>query len=245
MQRVIGRSRFAFGAAGLSAALLFILAGCGTQAKLTPAPGAKEVTGQPYAAVSNVDSVDVLAEPNVWIGRPEVLQDVTPVRITIHNNSTRPVRVRYTDFSLVGPKGVRYAALPPIGVHGTVQEPVVANVHPPVEEPEFDEDGFDVAPYLGPMYPTLVPWHGPFYYDPLYYDNYYTYWQSINLPTREMVREALPEGVVEADGHISGFLYFQKVNPREGRVVFRDDLVNAKTGNIFGTVTIPFRVHPV
>jgi len=245
MKHAIGRSRLAFAAAGIPAALLLVLAGCSSQAQLTPAPGANEVTGEPFAAVSNVDSVDVLAEPNVWIGRPEVLQDVTPIRVTIHNNSTRPVRIRYTDFSLVGPKGVRYAALPPFGVTGTVQQPVVTTVYPPIEEPEFDEDGFDVAPYLGPMYPTLVPWGGPFYYDPLYYDNYYTYWRTINLPTHEMMREALPEGVVEANGHISGYLYFQRVNPKEGRVVFSEDLVNAKTGNIFGTVTIPFNVHPL
>ncbi len=245
MKHVHGRSRFTIGAAGLSAAFFLALAGCGSQAQLTPAPGAKEVVGEPFAAVSNVDSVDVLAEPNVWIGRAAILDDVTPIRVTIQNHGTRPVRIRYTDFSLVGPRGVRYAALPPYGVSGTVQEPVVENLYPPVEEPEFDEDGFDVAPYLGPMYPTLAHWAGPFYYDPLYYDNYYTYWKSINLPTREMVREALPEGVVEPNGHISGYLYFQKVSPGEAQVVFRQDLVNARTGNIFGTVTIPFSVRRV
>ncbi len=218
------------------------LAGCSSQAKLTPAPGAHEVAGRPYAAVSGVDRVQVLAEPNVWVGRADILQDVTPVRVTIRNRGRRPVRVRYTDLALVGPDGARYAAIPPYALKGTVEEPVWVQDYPPVAQPEFDEDGYEVAPYLGNMYPDLPPWHGRFYYDPFYYNHYYAYWATYHLPSREMVVEALPEGVVQPGGHVSGFVYFQRVSPKQPEVNFRLDLVNASSGNIFGEVRIPFSV---
>lgn len=221
---------------------LAVLAGCSSQAELVPAPSDNTLTGSPAVAVTSVDSVEVTAEPGHWSGNPGVLDQLTPIKVSITNHGTQPVRVRYSDFALDGPKGVRYAALPPYSIGGTVERPELATDYPPIEEPEFESDDFDVAPYLGPMYPTLEPWEGSFYYDPYYYDNYYTYWQQVQLPTGHMLRWALPEGVVKPDGHVSGFLYFQRVSDKEPRVTYRQELVNAKTGNMFGTVSIPFTV---
>ena len=55
--------------------------------------------------------------------------------------------------------------------------------------------------------------------------------------------QALPQGVVESGGEVSGFIYFEKVDPEERRVRFRLDLAEAEEGTIFGTATIPFRVE--
>ena len=63
-----------------------------------------------------VDDVSVRAEPNAWPGHDGVATRVMPVRVTIQNNSGRPVRIRYSDFSFVDSKGRRYSVLPPFEV---------------------------------------------------------------------------------------------------------------------------------
>ncbi len=86
---------------------------------------------------------------------------------------------------------------------------------------------------------------GNFYFDPLYYDNYYNYWDQIeySLPTTKMIYNALPEGELKNEGEISGFLYFEKLdNTKAKRVDFRTDLINSKTGKNFAVISIPFSV---
>jgi hypothetical protein len=57
-----------------------------------------------------------------------------------------------------------------------------------------------------------------------------------------MLAEALPEGVVQEGGKVSGFLYFEGVANRESRVEFVMNLVDASNGENFGQVSIPFAV---
>jgi hypothetical protein len=227
----------------VGSALVLLVAGCVGHSQLAPAPGDTELGGNKETAVSSIDSVDVNVFTKAWNGRQEILNVVTPLRIEIKNNSDQPVRVRYSDFKLVGPKGKTYAALPPYGITGSVEEPHLVQVYPAIVSPDFDWDDFDVAPYYAPIYPDIPVWDGPFYYDPFYYDQYYTYWQQIELPTHEMLNEALPDGVIKPGGRVSGFLYFQEVDDKLPRVRFEYDLVNASNGNIFGTITIPLLVE--
>jgi hypothetical protein len=58
-----------------------------------------------------------------------------------------------------------------------------------------------------------------------------------------MLRRALPEGTLEDGGALDGFLYFQDVGEREGRVTLEARLVDARTGEQFGTLSIPFQVE--
>jgi hypothetical protein len=235
-------SRSAPLAALLGAVLLF--ASCSPQrTQLDPAPAANQAAGMTDAAVNVVDGVRVVAQSQAWPGMSEVKSEVTPLRVVMENNSSMPVRIRYDEFALVGPQGMRYAALPPYGVEGTVTEPVLAEGYTPVTSPAFTYNNFYVAPYYASAYPTMTPYADPFYYDPVYYDRYYTAWESIALPTEEMIAEVLPEGVLDPGGRVEGFLYFERVDPDTPRVRFRADLVNANTGEEFGEVSIPFTVN--
>lgn len=153
-----------------------------------------------------------------------------------------PLRLRYNEFALVSPTGRRYAALPPYGVEGDVADPTLVDAYDPVT-PAFTYDRFRVAPYYASVYPTLTPYNDPFYYDRPYYDRYYTVYRDIELPTQEMVEQVLPEGVIDPGGSVSGFLYFERVDPEAPRVRFRADLANARTGETFGEVSIPFTVE--
>ncbi|MDT0631680.1 hypothetical protein RQM47_02885 [Rubrivirga sp. S365] len=223
----------------LSALLATGCAATGTQ--LEPAPAAETVA--PETAVEVVDGVRMTAETGAWDGLARVKTEVTPLRVTIENGSRLPVRLRYDDFTLVSPQGGRYAALPPYGIEGDVADPVLVDAYAPVTAPGFAYSGFTVAPYYASVYPTLTPYAGSFGYDPLYYNRYYTAYREIALPTEEMVREALPEGVIDPGGRVSGFLYFERVPPSAPRVRFRADLVDARTGETFGEISIPFVVE--
>lgn len=223
---------------------MLILAACSAPGtELAPAPQADESTSLSEAAVDRVEGVRMVAQSQAWPGVTEIKREVTPLRVEIENSSQVPLRIRYDRFTLVGPQGQRYSALPPYGVEGSVEEPTLTEGYAPVTAPTFQYDNFYVAPYYAPAYPTLTPYADPFHHDPYYYDRYATVWQSVSLPTEEMVAEVLPEGVLDPGGRVEGFLYFERVDPDLPRVRFRADLVSARDGDVFGEISIPFVVN--
>mgnify|MGYP006185075021 CR=1 FL=1 len=73
--------------------------------------------------------------------------------------------------------------------------------------------------------------------------NFITMSEETELPTFEMLQQAMPEGVVNSGGNIEGWVYFEKVPEEKDRVVLRTDLVNARTGQEFAEVRIPYDVQ--
>ncbi|MCY1054095.1 hypothetical protein [Nannocystis sp. SCPEA4] len=210
---------------------LAVLIGCAHT--LEPAPEARHVPGLGDAAVAENVGVEVIASANAWRGFPPDLEGgITPLLVTITNHSDHALELRYDYFGLVSPGGVRYAALPPFQIHDIVYAPVNM-VSPPLN--------FGVAPYLSPWYPGWSTWNGPFPYRAPYYDSYYTAFERVALPTGDMVQKALPEGVLEPRGRITGYLYFESVRDTS-RVNFVTHLVDAHTGQALGTVEVPFVV---
>jgi hypothetical protein len=112
-----------------------------------------------------------------------------------------------------------------------------------VVEPAIQYHNFSIAPHYTPIYPRMAAYAGPFYYDPVYLRHYYEYWSRIPLPTAEMLRCALPPGVIRPNGSVSGFLYFERVDPGTYRVRFRADLIDAGNGKRLGEIRIPFTVE--
>ena len=136
------------------------------------------------------------------------------------------VRVRYADFALVAPTGQRFAALDPFEVRGSVSEPVAAYAFP----------RFGWGPRL-----VGVSRRRPIYlYDPFFWDPFYPGFVRVDLPTGDMVQLALRETVVEPGTSASGFLYFERPGRGVERLDFTAQLVDAGTGEEFGSVTIPF-----
>lgn len=229
-------------AIGLMALASAAATGCAMRTDLTPA--AKTLPGAPETAVSSIDGISMKVESDSWTGREEVAAHVTPVKVRIENDSSSDVRMDYGDFALVAPNGKRYAALPPYGVEGTVAEPVLTSSYTPLTRPGFHYENFFVAPYYAPVYPGMIPYAGVhhYWYDPTYYAHYYDYWAHIPLPTPAMLQQALPPGVIEPDGEVSGFLYFERVGMGIERVHLRADLVDADDGRRMGEIRIPFTV---
>lgn len=57
-----------------------------------------------------------------------------------------------------------------------------------------------------------------------------------------MATKALPEGVLQPGGSISGYLYFQGGDVAGERATFRMDVVDAGTGRLMGTARVPLEI---
>jgi hypothetical protein len=209
-------------------------------ADLEPAADADKAATLEEAARARVDGVSMVAQATEWPGSQPIETEVTPVRVRIENNSGQPLQLRYRAFALVNLEGERYAALPPFRIRGAALEPVLVEDYDPIAEPGFIyDDYFELAPIYDPIYDMDV-YTDPWVYDYSYYD---TYWARIPLPTTEMLRLALPEGVLSSGGQLEGWIYFERIPKNFSQVTFRADLINAKTGRIFGEIRIPFTVE--
>lgn len=187
-----------------------------------------------------VAGVRVEVKADAWSGFPLELTEVIPLLVTIENNGAVPIRLRYPEFSLAG-NGERSAALPPFEIRGTEAEPIGTTLLDPYP---FALSGFYVAPHLSRFYPGLVPFGGAFAFDPLYFDRYYPAFVRVRLPTGDMIQKALPEGVLEPGGKVTGFLYFEDIDVegKEDLATFALDLVNASTQGHVATVRLPLEI---
>ncbi len=209
---------------------------CCRTGELKPAPRAP---GNLAAAARA--GVAVLAEPP----KEEVAgaKKVTALRIAIDNRSNNALRLSFNEIALVGKQGEVYAALPPFRMVGTAGDLNAEAGYAPILEPGFYHQGFRVAAAYVSIYPTLPAFRGAFFGDPMYYDNYWAVLSEAAPPTTKMLLLALPEGVLEAGGRVSGIVYFEKVRADADRVELRARLVDADTGRIVGIVSLPFVVH--
>jgi hypothetical protein len=200
---------------------------------LAPGPGAQVVDTRGKAVAGSASGVTITALPDAWRGFPRDLDGiVTPLRVTIDNQSGRPLRIRHEQFALRDPAGTRYAAHTPYEIDGYVQEPVAAL--PYAAYAAYPYDPYWHRPFgWGP-----TAWTGPFgWYDPL------PAYARVRLPTSDMVREALAETVLEPGARATGFVYFDRATKKKGAPLdFTMDLVDARTGESFGEVRIPFVV---
>lgn len=231
--------------------VLPVLLACGcASAALSPSPDAQAVPGLPGGAQAEVAGIRIVAEVDAWPGDRRVLAHVQPVRVTIENRAAVSVRVRYDDFVLVAANGRRYPALPPVRVEGELFSPMLSMGFTPVGAPGFTYQRFYLAPYFAPLYPGVPVYRRRYlFYDPGYYAFWYTDFTRAVRPSVEVLAMALPEGVIEHDGRVTGFLYFRTVDPDAVSVAFRARIVSiadeAATlgGAVLGEAVIPFMVR--
>jgi hypothetical protein len=233
--------RFGRGRVATGAALVVALgaAGCAHQDEgLVPAPQASVVPGEPRLAYDTQGDVELWVDGDAWRAQPRDLEEVmTPIWVTVRNRGQRPVRLMYKDFGLQYPGGVRVNPLPPFSMR--TEGPLR---HSEVLVPRFRYSGFFLAPTYGRFYRGLRTWYRPLPYDPWFYDTYYARWR-VNLPTTDMLSSALPEGVLEPGGSVSGFLYFPDL-PEDARGVFtfRAELAEGADGQTVASLDVPLVV---
>jgi hypothetical protein len=210
------------------------VAACGSStAELTPGPGAQPSPQMHGGAVAEFAGIRVNASADRWSGDPANLEsEVTPVLVRIENTSLRPLVIRYQNFEFMDPAGRNYQAIPPYKIDESMTEAVTV--------PAYEWHSFAVAPHLSRYYYGRRSWGDPFFYDAAWFSDRYTVWRRIELPTPDMVRMALPEGVLEPGGSAEGFIYFD-LKDDDAQITFSMNLVTPG-GIHFGKVQIPFTV---
>ncbi|HEX8697999.1 MAG TPA: hypothetical protein VF815_04130 [Myxococcaceae bacterium] len=226
---------------GLWVVALGLLAGCIPEARLQPLPEAQSLVGDTSAAVAEAQGVRLVADGAAWDSYPQNLERrLTPVEVRLENHSGRPLSIRYEHFDVEGSSRFQYAAIPPMSLDEATRNnfPVcAARYSPQTWDYRWGWYGRGWA-----RTPLSLEWPNPFY-DPLY-DPFFT--PNVRceepLPTQDMLKQALPEGTLENGGTVAGFLYFQGVTEREKQVTLQAQLVDARTGEPFGSLSIPFEV---
>jgi hypothetical protein len=156
--------------------------------------------------------------------------------VTVQNHGKEPVRLLYRDFTLELPSGLRVTPLPPFAINTPGPTRVRA-----ITQPAFFASGFYLSPVYGGFYPGMRVWYRPLPLDPFFYDTYHARWR-VPLPTEDMLRSALPEGVLSPGGSVSGFLYFPDIPAdAKGNFTFRASLAEEKDGTTYASVDIPLR----
>jgi hypothetical protein len=246
-------------ASWLALAALLLAAGCVTPTTLQPLPSTP--TTQTGAAIAEAEGVRLVADGDAWRGNPSDLERiVTPVQVRLENQSGRPLRIEYESFTLRGNSQFEYAALSPfeLSEEGTA---AVGGSGPEGNVAMSLGMGVGVRSRWG-WGPGAFgwgrpwglgafgsgwydPWYGPGFYDPFWGPSasWYARPPPEPLPTRDMLRKALPEGTLDPGGTLTGFIYFQNVSEREGSVTLQARLVDARTGEQFATLSIPFGVR--
>jgi hypothetical protein len=200
---------------------MLVLAGCAHSSQPVPVSGA--VTQDTGQRVSGEEAgVRVVAQAQTWSGDPPTLpRYVLPIWIQVENHSGKALWLRYSTICLEDPKDSQAAipAVPPAEVKGKAFIPVSA---------------------LPPDFRLDDPWWGT-ELDPefQYYIARNVHWEE-NMPTKEMLRRAIREGVVADGKKVAGFVYFPKT--KREIVTLRADLVDATTRQPFGRIEIPLAV---
>lgn len=237
----------------ISASVLGV--GCG-HGSLAPAGSAIRVPGAPAAAYAIVDGIRCSADVGAWNLPAESLPgSVIPVKIRVRNGSERPIMLRYDDFVLIGNNGRSYRPRPvlPLGDEARRRWSPI--------EPIYASDKFFVAPRFHDVYTTIDPWPAPLPRDESLYERQFRRWGDA-APPGQAVRMALPEGVLEVGGVISGFLFFESPLDRESHVTLKAGLAwterpassdeqsapgrdQAKTADVLASadIEIPFQVE--
>jgi hypothetical protein len=210
----------------------FAVGACAHGKVLEPAAGAALAPGLHNVAEAVAAGVTVRVGGDSWKGDPQDLGGLfTPVRVTIRNQSGKTLRVHYSDFTLSGARGSRYAVIPPDKAQGSLR---VRDAPSPSSPRPAAWD----HPHSSYLFPDA--WAGPFGYEAPYNDQSY-----LNSPrrgrTQDLLSDALPEALVQDGGRVAGFVYFQNVTEHESAVEFEMNLADASDGQAFGRVAIPLQ----
>lgn len=230
----------------LGVAVLLLTTGCAYKGTLRPAPSAQPLTDSDTTVMAEAHGVRLLAAGSSWTGYPRDLdRRLTPVEVRLENHSGRPLNVRFEHFALVGEAS--HAALPPRATDGTFTTHPASFPHPNTYATGRGMRGSPLArqsmeggksldltyspsngatPSAGPPCISCMP--------PSY---------ALVLPTADMLKQSLREGPLAHEGTRTGFLYFEELGGHERQVELRATLVDANTGEAFGTLSIPFEVH--
>lgn len=217
-----------------------LLACANRNAPPAESPKSAAAKAEMNAETQEVAGVSVTVRIDNWGGPARIASEVTPVRVTIKNESDAPLTIRYREFDLVDGDGNAYRALPVYDVDGLVEASGAALEDKQLELAARQSLAFKFAPYYAKYEPDVDIYAGTFDTDADYLTTYGPELEVRALPTKTMWRAALPEGVLEPGGYLDGYLYFQHVPEREDAASFRASFADATSLDaVVASVNIP------
>lgn len=212
------------------------LAACAhSERELAPAAMAHAAGHVPNAALDEDQDVKLIAQAHDWPSGVERdgIGHLIPFKIWLYNGSPRALQVRLGSFVLSTADNSDYRAVP------LLPGPATREV---IRGPEFEQTAFEVAPYFADAYPGLPAYSGRFAYQSLYYSRYYDA-KAADAVSDGMLRQILPEGVLEPGGRLVGYVVFQRPSEtdlQEGNVRFRLELAERGAAPAYARLSIPF-----
>jgi len=220
--------------AGITAVLL--LAGCSSGTGLRPSePGQLHPEREGAARIQSHD-VSLVAEFDEWEGDPDPTDEFTAVLVEIENGSDWPLRIRYDDFRLeagdrsLAPRdprkieGSQIASRSHIGGVRYLDRLSYSGFHLAPHHSSFGRfHGGHGGSHLGSgfgrrfghgLHGLGLGLHGFGHGFGHRFGHgfggypYYSNFVRVELPTRDMLATAVPEGTLEPGGHLKGFLFF-------------------------------------
>lgn len=189
---------------GLFVSVVAVPLACSDTGTLRPASSAASVAGQPEAAKASQDGIEIVARSG-WTGDLQLESQLTPLRVTIQNDSGQPLQIDYDDFELRDGQDVRYRALHFQEIDGTISAERRGGQVLPRESRRFT---------ISPGFASIEQ-RETFYDDDFEHDGFTTHSTSIydaQLPTKSMYDAALPEGELADGGMVEGYLYFEPLD---------------------------------
>jgi len=222
---------------------------------------AMEDTRTAKAAVAEVNGIRVMASADARKDSRSSAHPFTPIKVSLENHSGRMLSVAYHDFSLADRTGAQY--LPLVGMRAKPQEAtqrsVMASaayqhveVYAPIIESCGRQDRLVDAPYQAFSYTGPLPVSNVSlsYTGPQPVSGVFPYASTggeprcpEQLPTPQMVTEALPEKPLASEARAEGFVYFQAQGDRGAPAQLTMNLVDASTGQSFGRVELNFATN--
>ncbi|HJX64688.1 MAG TPA: hypothetical protein VJ860_12155 [Polyangia bacterium] len=200
------------------------LAACAHRDQPVPVSGAAKAASALQSETGESAGVRMIARARAWNGNPPTLsQYVFPVWVEVENHSGKTLWLRYDSFRVEAPPDnpEMLRAVPPSQVKGNAIIPVSA---------------------VPPEFRLADEWIGEWVESDFDQNVAHAHWRE-HLPTREMLRRGIREGVMADGRKVAGFIYFQKTRPDVAGLTLSADLVDAATNQSFGRIEIPLTVE--
>ena len=226
-------------------ATLYTALAVGTAASLGCAGGPDpELTAAPQTTVLSVNDarigslsgVQIRVSPITQTSRYQNEAEYRPARVEIRNRSERPLRVRYDAFALQAGGTMQAGPVPVLLIDAGRDIPGMGGL----SGEEWDQRSFELSGDYAVIYPDRKVYEGEF--EGTTVDAYRSRsgGEVSGLRDRALLASTIPEGVIMPGGRVEGTLWFDNVAQADSTLVFTMDLVDASTGEEFGTIEVPF-----
>ena len=227
-------------------ATLFTALAVGTAASLgcagSPDP---ELTARPQTTVLTINDapagrlagVQVHVSPLTQRSRYQNEAEYHPARVEIRNASGRPLRVRYDAFALQSGGTAQSGPVPVLLIDRAGDNmPGMGGL----SGEAWDQREYEIAGDYAVIYPDMQAYEGAFEVTSVDAYRSRAGGEPSGLRDRDLLASTIPEGVIRPGGRVEGTLWFEKLDQADSTLMFTMDLVDASTGEEFGTIEVPF-----